>query len=64
VSFGKVQPGATVWTDDELFIGYGEENRREVRFTGQVFDDNFDPVPLELEISFEPIVRPMTLEGL
>ncbi len=62
VRFGKVQPRATVWTDDELLIGIVD--KREVVLTGQIFGDNFDPIPLELRIASDPTLRPMTLREL
>jgi hypothetical protein len=62
ITFGKVQPRATVWTDNELVIGIVD--KREVVLTGSIFGDNFDPIPLELRIDSDPTVRPMTLEEL
>jgi hypothetical protein len=62
VRFGKIQPKASVWTTDELLIGTA--NAREVVLAGQIFGDNFEPVPIELKIVSEPTRRPMTMDDL
>lgn len=62
ITFGKVQPGATIWTEDELLIGTIDE--REVVLSGHVFGDNFEPVPLELRVVSDPKVRDMTVKEL
>ena len=62
ISFNKVQPGATAWTDDELLIGTLDE--REVILSGHVFGDNLEPDPLELHIVSDPEIRDMTVKEL
>ncbi len=62
ITFGKVQPRATVWTEDELLIGTVATH--QVLLAGQVFGDNFEPMHLELRVASEPAVRGMTVEDL
>ena len=62
VTFGKVQPGATVWSEDELLIGTLDE--RQVVLSGHIFGDNFQPEPLEVRIDSRPALRDMTIAEL
>lgn len=62
ITFGRVQPGATIWTEEELLIGTIDE--REVVLAGHIFGDNFEPVPLELRVASDPKVRDMTVKEL
>jgi hypothetical protein len=62
LTFGKVQPGATVWSGDELLIGTIDE--RVVVLSGQIFGDNFEPEPLDLRIDSRPTFRDMTVSEL
>ena len=62
ITFGKVQPGATVWTSDELLIG--TPDAREVVLSGQVFGDNFEPFSIELRVASDPTIRTMTVKEL
>ena len=62
ITFSKVQPRSSVWTEDELLIG--TVDAREVVLAGQIFGDNFDPVPIELTIVSEPTKRGMTVKDL
>jgi hypothetical protein len=62
ISLGKIQPGAEVWTKEELHLG--TLNATRVVLQGNVFGDNFDPVPVELAVDSSPTMRDMTSDDL
>jgi hypothetical protein len=62
INFDKVRPGANTWTVSRLYIG--TRTARTVIPSGELFDDNFDPVPLELRVVSAATRRQMTREDL
>jgi hypothetical protein len=62
VDFGKVQPGASVWTANRLLIGTTKP--MEVALSGQLFGDNFEPMAIDLRVVSNPEHRAMTVEDL
>jgi hypothetical protein len=59
IPFGRVLPKATVWSTDVIFIGSAHSTVLTLPF--ELYAENVpDPQTLELSVSIEPGVRPMT----
>jgi hypothetical protein len=59
---GKVQPGAEAWTSDQLYVGTLDATN--IVCEGRLFGDNFDPIPIRLEILSTPTTRGLTPKDL
>jgi len=62
VDFGSVQAGCEKWATDVLF--FGTTAPMTAMLQGKIVGDNLTPVPVQLEIVSEPVVRPMSIDDL